>query len=197
MNRFEPPTRRSSARAGFTLLEITVVIVIIGIMGALIVPRLLGNQTREFKLAVEQVGDLLTMYAQRSRLDSKVVGIGFDRYANSLQLMSVADDDGSGQASWTRDFYVQPVLLPRFMADTDIEFEVDGDRADPADWPISSDPGQPRPMIAITMRGAGEMATLQLLPYAVAPVLSSTYQSSGVMRDQVDLDQTGRNREDW
>lgn len=193
------PSSRPIRRSGFTLIEITVVVVIIAIMSTLILPQLVGNDKRTFKLAVEQVGDLLTMYAQRQNLSQKVVGIYHDRQNNWLELMSIdTENNAPGQAAdWRLDTYVQPVKLPFFMSDTDVDFFVDGDRYDASYIPLASDPGQDRPQIQIVMRGAGENAMLTLFPYGVTPELTSTWENTQTARNPVDLDGAGRSREDW
>jgi hypothetical protein len=83
------------------------------------------------------------------------------------------------------------------MTDTDIEFYVDGDPYDCADWPLASEPGQERPTIEIHLRGPGEIATLLLQPHGVAPIIINGPNSSGIGRTPVDLDAEGRSREDW
>ena len=44
-------------RNAFTLIEMMVVIIIIGIMAAMVVPRISGNRDREFNLTVDRVAD--------------------------------------------------------------------------------------------------------------------------------------------
>jgi len=191
--------RIAARRAGFTLVEMLVVVTVLVIMTSMIVPRLVGNDKRQFKLAVEKVGDLLTMYAQRQNLSEKVVGIYHDRQNNWIELMIIdTDNNAPGQvADWRIDNYVQPVKLPSFMVDTDVDFFVDGDRYDASYIPLSSDPGQERPQIQIALRGAGENAMLTLFPYGVAPELTSTWENTQTARTPVDLDGAGRSREDW
>jgi prepilin-type N-terminal cleavage/methylation domain-containing protein len=187
------------SRRAFTLMEIIVVITIIVIMSSLIVPRLSGNEKRQFKVTVDQVGDLLTMYAQRQSLGQKMVGILHDRRVNSLTLMELDDDGGSKDhiANWRVDPYVDAVKLPPFMIDSDVMILMDGDSIDASDYPLSCETGQARPTIEIGLRGAGETASLVLAPYGVAPVLSSSFESRGAIRTKYDLDASGRSREDW
>jgi hypothetical protein len=84
------------------------------------------------------------------------------------------------------------------MLDSDVEFFVDGDPCDPSQWPLSSEPGQQRPSIEIHMRGPdGSAATLILSSYAVAPMIIDGVHSSGAIRTEIDLDGSGRGREDW
>jgi prepilin-type N-terminal cleavage/methylation domain-containing protein len=190
---------RCSATRAFTLIEMIVVLVLIAIMAALAVPRMSGNEQREFKIAVDQVSDLLTMYAQRQNLGQKMIGIYHDRYRNSLDLV-VLDTDGdpaNHSASWRPDTYVKPVILPRFMLENDVAISVDGDAVDASEYPITCEIGQERPWLEIAMRGGGERALISLAPYGVAPTLSASFASAGVQRTKYDLDGAGRSREDW
>jgi prepilin-type N-terminal cleavage/methylation domain-containing protein len=191
------PLRRCGGRA-FTLLEITVALIVVAILAGLIVPRLAGNQTRQFRATVDKIADLLTMYGQRQNLSQKIVGIAHDRDENSIALMEidVSNPDLGGQ--WRLDPFVRPVRLPLFMTDTDIEFYIDGDPCDPSEWPLSSEPGQQRPSVEIHMRGPdGAGATLILSSYSVSPTIIDGIHSSGTSRTEVDLDAAGRGREDW
>ena len=181
------------------MIELIVVLVLIAIMAALAVPRMTGNEQREFKLAVDQVSDLLTMFAQRQNLGQKMVGIYHDRQRHSIELV-ILDTDGdpaNHTATWRRDVYVQPVVLPRFMDDSDIAITMNGDAVDASEYPITCEIGEERPWVEVGMRGAGERALITLAPYGVAPSLSASFGSTGVHRAKVDLDNAGRSREDW
>ncbi|MCI0364568.1 MAG: prepilin-type N-terminal cleavage/methylation domain-containing protein [Phycisphaerales bacterium] len=191
---------RMTSRRGFTLVEVTVVVVILVIMASLIVPRFTGADKRTFKLAVDQVGDLLTMYAQRENLGQKIVGIYHDRGENSLKLMMIDSEAGGldEYADWREDRFVRPVKLPSFMNESDVTIVADEQRYDAAgETPLTSMIGQQRPTIEITLRGAGESATLVLYPHSVAPVIFGTVENLGTIRSGVDLDTTGHSREDW
>ena len=175
------------------------VVVVLAILATLTVPRISGNEKRQFRLAVDQVGDLLTMYAQRQNLGQKVVGLLHDRSRNWIQLV-VLDTEGSATdhvSSWRIDPHVEPVKLPRFIQETDVAIFENGDAIDATEYPLSSEIGQERPNIEITLRGAGEYATLLLSPYGVSPTLTSSFGGTGVVREKSDLDAAGRNREDW
>lgn len=185
-------------RRAFTLLEMIVVVIVLTILAALIVPRLTGNQKREFRAAVDKVSDLLTMYGQRQNLGQRIVGIQQNRYDNSIALIEIDDAGGDpGSGNWRIDPYVKPVRLPGFMTDSDVEFYVDGDPYDASDWPLSSEPGQERPTIEIRLRGSEDFATLVLQPHGVAPIVVNGENSSGINRTPIDLDNEGRSREDW
>ena len=185
------------ARA-FTMLEVLVTVLIIAIMTTLIVPRIAGNDVRSFKLAVEQVSDLLMMYAQHETLGQKIVGLYHNLDDNSLQLMLLDSQELAGRTGqWQRDPLVKPVSFPRFMFDTDIEIYADGERFDATQEPLTNEPGKDRPTINIILRGAGENASITLYPYGVSPEVVSSYSDTSTGRVPVDLDTSGRSREDW
>jgi prepilin-type N-terminal cleavage/methylation domain-containing protein len=184
---------------GFTLVEMIVVMVIIGLLLTMIVPQLTGNPRRQFMLTVDQVGDLLTMYAQREMLGQKIVGISHDKYDNSLVLMTLDSPDlyNTARGEWRRDLFVKPVRFPTFMHETDVEIQADGERLDTSQIPLSNEPGKDRPTIQIALRGANENAVLVLNPYSIAPEIITGTLNTTTGRDRVDLDATGRSREDW
>lgn len=198
MSVWQHPSSARYDRHAFTLIEIIVVMVLLAIMASLTVPRMLGNDERQFKLAVDQVGDLLTMYAQRQTLAQKVVGLTHDRSANRLMLVSLdPQGDSLSSGNWIVDRYVQPVVLPSFMLESDVTISMNGEIIDTTEYPASSDVGQERPWIEITLRGAGQTATVSLSPYGVSPMILAGSQSRGAYRAPYDLDNTGRSREDW
>jgi prepilin-type N-terminal cleavage/methylation domain-containing protein len=188
----------NSNRRGFTLIEVMVTVVIIALMAAMIVPRFAGNDVRSFKLAVEQVSDLLMMYAQHESLGQKIVGLHQNAGDNSLELLLLDSQDLTGRTGdWTTDPFVKPVKLPTFMLETDVEIYADNERVDLTEAPLSNELGKDRPTIMIVLRGANENAAITLYPYAVSPEVVSSYSNTSTGRMPIDLDTTGHGREDW
>lgn len=173
------------------------VVVMLAILAGMIVPRLSTNERREFRLAVDQVADLLTMYAQRESLGQKIVGLQQHGHALQLMLLDYDNTQPGASANWRSDVYVKPVKFPPFMRTEDVEIWADGEYVDTSTWPLSTELGQDRPMIEMAMTGAGESARLVLAPYAVAPVNLSDLRDSAGVRERLDLDAAGRSREDW
>ncbi len=66
MNKTNQPVKTKKKQSGFTLLEVMVVIVIIGLIGGMVVPNLMDNMDKaELKKAVSDISALetsLTMY---------------------------------------------------------------------------------------------------------------------------------------
>ena len=98
-------SRRATSRQGFTLLEIIVAVSIIVILASIIVPRFAGSGRRRFELAVDQVGDLLVMFAQRDNIGRHPIGLLHDDQTQQLMLMVLDVEDGSTTepAEWRQD----------------------------------------------------------------------------------------------
>lgn len=188
---------RSARGRGFTLLEMMIVLVVIAILTAITVPRLFRSESRQFKVTVEQVADLLTMFAQRESLGQKPVGIWYDQDRHWLVLMVMDVDPARPQepADWYPDLSVRPVKLPEWVHEPLVS--EDGVPVDIRRWPLSTRPGEARPMVGLTLMTDERSASLELSPYAIAPYQSDEEAALLAARTPVDLDAAGRSREDW
>lgn len=198
MTNASDPSRNAQLR-GFTLLEMLVVVMLIAIMATMIVPRFSGNERRQFQLAVDQVADLLTMYAQRESSGTTSVGLEQDYSRNELAMV-ILDIDPSrpgAPSAWVRDHNTRPVLLPKFMRPEDVVVYADGQAVDISQWPLTNNAGQDRPSIDVTLFGPNATARLTLPSYGVAPLRMDELGDSAGLRDRTDLDASGRSREDW
>src|SRR4051794_30046245 len=151
-----PAISRSNVRSAFTLIEIMVVLIIISILAAMFVPKLTGNEKRQFRMTVDQVADLLTVYAQRESNGQKVVGLQFDPGRMELALVEIDTDNSRPgiPADWKVDHNVAPVHLPSFMRPEDLMVYADGQLMDITSWPLSTTIGQDRPQVEVTLTGA-------------------------------------------
>ena len=189
-----PPVRR----AGFTLLEIIIVVTIIAIMATLTVPRLTGLSRREFALAGDRVSDLLMMYAQRDATMTRPVGIALNPDRQALELL-IYTENGNGEADWFVDRYVDPVLLGGVVDLENLRVFADGESVNIVQYPLTHAPGTERPDIEIVLQSAdGTQSTVLLLPpHALVPMRGEAGASVVELRRPVDLDEQGRSREDW
>ncbi|MCZ6836319.1 MAG: type II secretion system protein [Planctomycetota bacterium] len=189
--------RRKTIRVGFTLVEMIIVIVLIGIMAAMTLPRLTGNRDRMFDLATDQVGDLLMMYAQRESLGRRPIGLWEDTMNHRLVLMVLDQDEMSTEttSAWVIDRYVKPVVLPDDVNILDVQAE--GQSVDISQWPLQTEPGKNRPAIAIVLEGPERVVTIVLASHALAPFKVNGDNYFDSLGGPIDLDSDGRDREDW
>ena len=182
-------------KRAFTLIELIVVLVILVIMAAVALPRLGSHDRRTFELAVDQVTDLVTMYAQRDGIAERPAAIWHDTERNWIVLLAMASEgENQDPAEWYPDPYVDPVRLPAMVASDGVTAFLDGDPVDFARWPIATKPGRERDSVEIELRGGSDLVRSVYLPaHAVAPYEPGT----GRELEPVDLDAAGRAREDW
>jgi len=192
----------SRERRGFTLIEVIVVLVIIGVMASAIVPRFAYTTRRSFDHTVEQLADLMTMFAQRDQMSTGPVGIFHDTEANWITLVRLVEEEPGNprSATWQIDRHVRPVKLPEFIPPDGVSASENGEPVDFTQWPLMSVPGEIRPTITLTVSNdAGDQsATLLLSAYAVGPrVLGERDDGLIDQRQAIDLDATGQANQDW
>jgi prepilin-type N-terminal cleavage/methylation domain-containing protein len=186
--------------AGFTLLEVIVVIAVLAILATMMVPRLVGQRQRELRAAADGVSDLLMMFAQREALSDRPVAIWHDAERNWIVLMRLEKPPGDDDepAEWQADHAVKPVKLPASIRPEDVYATADGEPIDFRQWPIVTEPGRPRPSVQITLATEdGLMRTIVLPAYEIAAYDDETGAELAELRRPVDLDAEGRHREDW
>lgn len=190
--------QRTRPTRAFTILEMIVVIIILGVFVTLTVPRLAGQERRQLTLGVDQVTDFLTMFAYREQLGQRAIAIEYDGEQNTLFLLirDNVDGDPSAPPVWMYDRIVKPVKLPDSVRVA--EARVDGLPIDEGFFQILTKPNEERPLVEITLRNSEyETQTLVLLPHSVAPTVYSGDEVANAVRTAVDLDAAGRSREDW
>jgi general secretion pathway protein G len=97
-----PPLRRHLAR-GFTLVEIMVVVVIIGILGALVVPKLMGR-TGESRVTATKVDISTLMQALKLyKLDNQ----RYPTTEQGLQALVAKPTAGPAASGWKAGGYVE------------------------------------------------------------------------------------------
>jgi hypothetical protein len=171
--------------------------VILVVITTITVPRLFGNEKREFDLFVDRVADLLTMYAQREQLTTSPVGLRHDLERRELQLvlLSVDPTDPDALNDWIIDRHVTPVRLPESLENDQLYIRADGEAVDITQWPLTCGVGERRPGIELVVEGDTQSAVLVLSAQSVFPRRAD--QMSGSLPSPIDLDDMGMDREDW
>ncbi len=180
---------------GFTLLEMMLVILILGILGALTVPRLMGGQDRAFDLAAEQVNDIVLMYAHRAGTSTQACGLRYDEELRQVELL-LLESNGEGAYFWRIDPLAHPVRLPLFVEADGLSIFADAEYVDTTQWPLTAMPGEQRPHIELELSWMDRLATISLPPYAMSPSLLMD-GTDGQFLAPIDLDAAGAGREEW
>ncbi len=176
------------------------VVAVLAILSAMVVPRLGGHEKRLMSLAVTEVADMLTMFAQRDALSNRPAGIWHDTDRNWLVLMTLDIDeaDPDEPADWWPDPFVRPVKLPPLIGENGVFVRADGEPVDIRIWPLATAPGQDRPALQIMlMADDGSTRTLVLPGHALAPYLLTSDSDLTGVRVPIDLDAAGLRQEDW
>lgn len=179
------------------MIELLVVLMIIAIMAGMMVPRVLGNDSRQFNLTCEELSDLLTMFARREAQGGKPVGLVFDEQRRQLALIVYDIDAESGRfdPQWRQDALVRPVRFPEFVELHEVR--ADGHHVDIARWPVMNRPGQARPSLTISLKGPDGVVSFYLPPHAITPYQSGGSRPTTSFPQPVDLDALGRSRGEW
>ena len=185
------------AGSGFSLIELIVVVTIMAVLAALIVPAVSGISARQARQGVDQVEDILTMYAYRDSVGVQPVALWGSAETGQLELqvLDIDPDYPDEPAIWVPDRFSTPLTLPTQISIVDVR--LDGRRLYSGEFLIARQPSQPRPTIEIDLEGEDVATTIVLDPQGLTPRRLEADRPTPGYRVQVDLDRQGRDREDW
>lgn len=181
-------------RRAFTLLEMIVVIIVLGILSSMVVPRLSGNQGREFDLTVDRIADVVLMFAHRVSTSNKPTGLRYNTEAMQFELLQKFEDEG--ERYWDLDPLALPVKLPTWLDQDSIAIYIDGEQTDTTHWPITTTPGEARPLVEVVLQWEDRNAVITLPSHAIGPAIWLDGMGITALAP-VDLDAEGRGREEW
>lgn len=209
------------SRPAFTLVEMIVVIIILGVMAGVALPRLFGNDSRRVEVEVQAVQRLLTIAAERGSFIPEPVAVDFDGASSTFRLMVQrrgaafapprAGAGGStarpGAREWTADALVQPVELSGTIV---TNAWTDGRPLPARGWRVVFTPTQPRPALAIQMRSrsggadsSGRAEAWQVTLGTDEPSASRAWLAGSgagaplVATRAIDLDAAGKGEKPW
>lgn len=187
-------THGTHARTGFTLLEMIVVVIVIGIMSALIIPRIGGTRYREYSLTAEKINDVVLMFAHRVSTSKQAAALRYDPSAKRFELLAKVEDNGDYY--WEPDPLSRPVVLPSWFEDDSLSIFVDGEYVNSMQWPVTTTPGEARPMIEVEINWDIHQTLVSLPPHAMGPTIWVNGEGTEPLMP-IDLDAIGQGREEW
>jgi prepilin-type N-terminal cleavage/methylation domain-containing protein len=192
---------------GFTLIEATVVVIIIAIAAGLVVPRMFGAQSRLAQAEAQQVRSLLSIAGERSTLTMQPVAIEFVADTRTLSML-IPRPASAGPGNLTRGSSTRwrPDPLVEQVVFENIDLKValaDGRPMESQRWLVTFPAGQARAglVLRVVPRGKSEPVTeLSLGPADIiasisgSDVLGATTSASA---RAIDLDAIGRGTKPW
>lgn len=184
-------------RGGFTIIEVIVVIVILGIVSTVVGVRMASMSRREAEAAAWGIGDVLSTAARRESLSSQLVAVSYSHETKKVvfQAMVAESSEGNARQRWQPDRLVPPVDL----GDAEVEaVESDGALLNPGDWRIEFTPGVHRPTLGITVVDSRQRDRWRVeLPSNADSAGVSHGLGHGLLSEAVDLDAGGAGSSPW
>jgi len=188
---------------GFTLIELIVVMIIIGVIAGVTIPRMFGSSARAAQAEAENVQRLLTIAAERDAYGNEPLAIEYSEADQALTILTRRDSAaGDGQAQWVPD----RVLLPVFLSRVRVSGAWEGGRTLPKkSWRVVFNKLEQRPLISIQLESLASDSgsakpTWQL---TLSPEASSATRDLGVGQVApadsrvIDLDLSGKGDKTW
>jgi general secretion pathway protein G len=118
--------QKKNTQAGFTLIELMVVIIILGILAGLIIPRVMGRpdeaRQAKAKIQIESIESALKLY----KLDNG----GYPSTEQGLQALVEAPTAGNLPKNWRQGGYLEKGKVPKDPWGNDFVYVCPGSHGD-------------------------------------------------------------------
>lgn len=199
-------SRISRAARAFTLIELVVAVLVLGVIAAVIAPRLLDAGSRRAQENAREVVHLISVAARRDALGGRRQALEYDSAASTLSLLVLAAPapDGRTPGGWRADPLAPTVKLEGVRLR---EAAFDGRRQDPRGWRMEFPETGPRPELELVLEPAAPQKiktawTIDLLPSASAAWMDDGASPRGQAAAHaglrsIDLDASGKGQQAW
>lgn len=192
--------RTLRVRRGFTIIEVVVVIVLLGVAAGLVVPRIVGGEDRKVRAGAERVAELLSAIARRDAMMSQPMALLYDSERERLMAQVVLkgkDSFGETMSTWRED---------RLLPDADlrglklVSVQADGAELDASTLRVEFDQFSARPSLRVVVSDEKDRFVWSVeLGSSVlqAEVVSGDGKDRAGDASVVDLDDTGLGETAW
>ncbi|MBX9736077.1 MAG: prepilin-type N-terminal cleavage/methylation domain-containing protein [Phycisphaerales bacterium] len=157
--------RRAASARAFSMVEMIVVIILIGILAAVALPRMGGTRDRAAAAESESVRQLMSSLGQRLTLSGQVVALQYEPDARRLSLLMQADATSTSSTTSSTNanaehWKLMPLVRPVTLASTRLSALVVDGRSIPvttmngnagAPYQLEFQPGRARPVVSIVL----------------------------------------------
>ncbi|MBL8761781.1 MAG: type II secretion system protein [Phycisphaerae bacterium] len=189
--------RRDQLRPAFTMIELIVVVVMLGVLAGAIIPRMMRRSDREAEQNVRVLADLFSTAAARAAIAGQHVALWFDAAGDAKVWMETSRAANSADFETNPQWSPDPIV-PEQPADrlTFVSGSVDGRLLDARKWTIEMVPGQERGMVVASFRDReGSRTWTIVLP--PGSLRAQVIEGATPFDESVDLDLTGMGEVSW
>lgn len=179
----------------FSLVELIVVVVIVGILAGLIVPRVVGSSARRVRAAAEAAGEVLSLAARREGLSTQPMAIDYDAETSRLRILTLSQDS-RGDLQWVE----AGASLAAQLGDTRVSAATaDSNQLDTKKFRVEFPSNTRRPALVMTLEDqfGRDPYTVALSPWASAASVTAGRTAPDTMDQSIDLDATGKGEQAW
>lgn len=192
--------QNGARRRAFSLVEVIVVCVLLGILAAVAAPRFTNVSGRRAEASVREFAELVSSAAARDQLTGQAVALDYDAATRTLRLYVPAEETGnnrslSSDAGWRPDPLSRGVELD---SATVISATQDFEELDVAKWRVEFPRTEPRPRLVITVQqdvGDRRWAIVLTPSGTRASMVDPALAAQDT--DSIDLDATGKKSSAW
>lgn len=189
--------RTTHSRTAFTMIELIVVVVMLGVLAGAVIPRMMRRSDREAEQNVRVLADLFSTAAARASIAGQHVALWFDASGDGRMWMetsrAASASDFETSPAWAPDPIVSDQRADRltFVAGT-----VDGRALDTRKWTIEMVPGQERGVIVASFRDREGTRTWSIV-LPSGSLRAQVVEGATPLDESIDLDSTGMGEVSW
>jgi len=187
-----PLRRQQRPRSGFTLIELIVAVVIIGVLSGVVIPRVMQRSTSAESRETERVAQLLSAMANRESLSSQQVQLTWDADASRLEVLTPSAEAADNTMRADRLIPGVTLELLSMTEATAGSQELRGE-----EWVFQTSPGLPRPLLTLLLEArSGRSWTIMLEPQGTVARVFAGDEPKEVLQS-IDLDEEGMRDQAW